>query len=212
MRWSVVVVSLLVCKVAVGKPYSVLTDAKRTWTYDVVEGEAGKPTGQQVTLEVATREQRGAYTLLVVETKGEGELADLTRLSLLVGPGGVRETLNIDPKDYKAKAFRDYFEHKYLPRVYLPAALKKQRFKRSLDRFGEDDRIYSVTGALTKRDAHTWRMAWTGSYVVPEEQGPDGDDGTGGTKYAAVVEFDPAAGFTLICPLSDEKRCLRLRP
>jgi len=212
MKWSVVVVSLLVCKVAVGKPYSVLTDAKRTWTYDVVEGEAGKPTGQQVTLEVATREKRGAYTLLIVETKGEGELANMTSFSLLVGPGGVRETLSIDPKDYKEKAFRDYFEHKYLPRVYLPAALKKQHFKRALNRFGEDDRIYDVTGALTKRDAHTWRMTWSGSYVVPEEEGPDGGDGTGGTKYAAVVEFDPAVGFTLICPLSDEKRCLRLRP
>ena len=61
----VVVVSLLICSTAVAKPArDVLRDDKRTWTYDVVAGEAGQPTGRQLTLAVSKVEDRGAYTLI----------------------------------------------------------------------------------------------------------------------------------------------------
>jgi hypothetical protein len=211
MRW-VVVASLLVSTTALARPgYEVLLDARRTWTYEVVLGEAGESTGRVETLAVAKVERRGAYSLVVLEAKDGGDEATLRSLTLLVGPLGVREVLSLDTDKPGEKVFREAYENGYLPRVYLPATLKKQQFKRNLNRFGEDDRIYDVTGSLSQRRGHTWRMTWKGSYRVPEEEGPNQDGGSK-TKYAAVVDFDPEVGFRLICPLSDDKLCLRLQP
>jgi hypothetical protein len=185
-------------------PFAVLFDNKRTWTYDIVNGEAGKPTGKQVTLSVTAVDRQGAYALIDVAAKGDGQFAGLT---LLVGANGVREVLTVgsDPRD--EKLFRNAYDNKYLPRVYLPATLKPQHVKGDLERFGEDNRTYKVTGAVTKRNPHTWRMTWKGSYTVAEGEAVGANTKT---KYAAVVDFDPDVGFTLICPADDKTTCLRL--
>jgi hypothetical protein len=211
MKWAVVA-SLMVSTTALARPpYEVLLDAKRSWTYDVVAGDAGQTIGREETLSVAKLERRGPYSLVVLEAKDGGDQATLRSLTLLVGPQGVREVLSVDTDKPGEKVFRDAYDSGYLPRVYLPATLKKQQFKRGLNRFGEDDRIYDLTGALNRRSGRTWRMTWKGTYRVPEQEG-QAQDGSSKTKYAATVDYDPEVGLTLICPLNDEKLCLRLRP
>jgi len=187
-------------------PFGVLLDDKRVWTYDVVTEPAGKPTGQ-VTLSVRAIETHGAYTLVDLDAKGNDQVTGFT---LLIGPKGVREILSIGREDRDEASFRLAYDKKYLPHIYLPAPLKKQQLKADLDRFGEDNRTYKVTGVLTKPNPHTWRMTWKGSYTVAE-----GEDARAKTKtrYEATVDFDPGVGFTLICPADGETpRCLRFHP
>jgi hypothetical protein len=187
-------------------PFGVLLDDKRVWTYDIVADPAGKPTGQ-VTLSVRAIDTQGAYTLIDLDAKGNDQVTGFT---LLIGPKGVREIMSIGRDDRDEAAFRLVYDKKYLPHIYLPAPLKKQQIKADLDRFGEDNRTYKVTGALAKLNPHTWRMTWKGSYTVAE--GEAAGAGTK-TKYEATVDFDPGVGFTLICPADGETPlCIRLRP
>jgi hypothetical protein len=88
-----------------------------------------------------------------------------------------------------------------VPRAYLqPAPAVKTKLHWKLERFGDEDRDYNVTGSISKPSTHTWRTAWTGKYSIPET----GDK----TAYTWSTDFDPAVGFTQICVESGF--CLRL--
>lgn len=201
-----VLLSLLACQRAQAKPtFAILLDTKNTRTYDVVEQASGKPIGEQATLSVRSIDKQGAYTLIDVKIAGGGT-NQFSPLHLMIGPAGVREVIVIMPENHDERHFSDAYGS-YVPRVYLPATLAPQRFPRALH--VADDRAYVVAGEFTRRDPHTWRMTWKGSYTAAAGQ----FDGTN-TKlaYDSVVDFDPDVGFTLICSAKpdDQELCLRL--
>src|SRR5262245_27558014 len=105
MKRAVIALSLVACGTArAGSSFAVLLDDKRTWTYDLVEGEAGAPTGEQVTLAVAAVDRRGAYTFVDLRATGAGQFLGFT---LLIGPKGMREVLTVGHPD---PDFRTAFE------------------------------------------------------------------------------------------------------
>jgi hypothetical protein len=121
----------------------------------------------------------------------------------IIGPNGLREILFFSTEDagyteeHVASAYNDH----YVPRAYLqltPAVKKQLHWK--LERFGDEDRNYNVTGSISKPDSHSWRTAWKGTYVVPENGAK--------SSYAWSTDFDPAVGFTEICTELDV--CMRL--
>jgi hypothetical protein len=210
MKLVAVMVLVLACGSAQARPpFAVLLDDKAARTYDVIDRATGAATGEHVTLSVRATDKQGVYTWIDVRASADGK-AEFSGMELLVGPKGVREVFIIAPENHDEKHFRDAYEHNYVPRVYLPATLRSQHFPGDIGR-AADDHAYSVTGDFTKRDAHTWRMTWKGSYTVAAGQ----SDGTN-TKigYESIVDFDPDQGFTLLCPADhdDRQHCLRRHP
>lgn len=207
MRLLALTVLLALARVsaAADAPFAVLADAKASWTYDVVKGKKHKPAGMQATITVTGVHAVGAYTVVefVLKVTPESDSFSVQPGTWIVGPDGLREVLFFNPDDggYSEDHVASSYHEHYVPRAYLqpaPAANKSLHWK--LDRFGDEDRTYNVMGSITKPDAHTWRTAWKGSYVVPE----NGERVT----YAWSTDFDPAVGFTQIC--TEQDFCLRL--
>ena len=183
-------------------PYTVLANAKAKWTYDVVKGKKHKSTGQTATIAVTAVHTVGAYTVIELATTLPQKFS-VTQGTWIVGPDGLREVLyfSTDEVGYTEEHVKSAYDEHYVPRAYLqptPAVKKKLRWK--LERFGDEDRTYKVTGSISKPDAHTWRTAWKGGYSIPE---------TGANvDYSWSTDFDPAVGFTQICTETDV--CLQL--
>jgi hypothetical protein len=168
----------------------------------VVKGKKHKSTGLKATIAVTGVHVAGAYTVIELDTT----LPDKYTMQpgiWIVGPEGLREVLYVstDEVGYTEEHVASSYNDHYVPRAYLqptPAVKKNVHWK--LDRFSDEDRNYNVTGSISKPDAHTWRTAWKGKYVVPE------NDETKG--YSWSTDFDPAVGFTQIC--TEHDFCLRL--
>lgn len=203
----------LTASAAAETPYDLLAKPTATWTYEALAPKTHKPTGTKVTLSVTNVKVVGKYTVVQVATKmvPEGD-GDLPLSWIMLGPEGVRSsqftlTDNYETKsvDWSEDVIARQYKNSYMPLVYLPGKLAKMTKKLSLNRFGEDDRVYKVTAALAKakgKDATSWHLGWKGTYTVPED--PSGSR----SKYAASVDFDPAVGFTQICVEDDH--CFKL--
>ena len=203
----------LTTSAAAETPYDVLTKPKASWTYEALAPKTHKPTGTKVTLSVSAVKTVGPYTVVQVATKVVPENdSDLPLQWIMVGPDGVRGSQFNLTEDFQTKAtdwseatITNQYKNTFLPLVYLPGKLAKASKKLSLDRFGEDDRVYKVTFTLAKakgKDATAWHLGWKGTYTVPED--PSGSR----SKYVASLDFDPAIGFTQICVEDD--RCFKL--
>jgi len=192
-------------------PYAVLVKPKATWTYEVLRPRSHKPTGTRLTVTVTSVRAAGAYTVIETSTTATPPGgSDYELPPLIVGPDGVHAVMNLEAQgpnggnDYSEANIRALYQDQYLPTIYLPAALAKGKAKLDLDRFGQDDRVYALTVTTSQPDKHTWRVAWKGTYTVPE------DESGAKTRLGASNDFDPAVGLTRIC-LEDDT-CLRLVP
>lgn len=207
MRLLALLVVLCHASLAAADTFSVLTTAKPRWTYDVVKGKKHKPTGVKATLAVTGVHVAGAYTVIELDTTMDP--ASNTEFHVqpgtwIIGPDGLREVLffSADDGGYTEAHVASSYKAHYVPRAYLqltPAVKHKLHWK--LERFGDEDREYNVTGSIAKLDAHTWRTAWKGAFVVPENGEKD--------AYSWSTDYDPAVGFTQICTEADV--CLRLQ-
>ena len=203
MRTLALVVVVSICRISAASaedsPFTVLTNPKATWTYDVVKGKKHKPTNEQVTITVTGVHTAGAYTIIELSPS----VPDVPDGAWMIGPEGLREVLyfRTDEVGYTEAHLKDTYDEHYVPRAYLPAKpAKAKKLHWKLLRFGDEDRDYNVTGSITKPDAHTWRTAWKGKYAIPET----GEK----TPYGWSTDFDPAIGFTQIC--GETNTCLRL--
>jgi hypothetical protein len=187
-----------------GTPFDVLAVPKTSWTYDVVAGRKHKPTGVRATLTVTAVHTVGAYTVTELESSLSADDKYSFQLGTwIVGPDGLREVPFFDAAEtgYTEAFVAEQYQEHYVPRAYLQSTPAKQkRLHWKLDRFGDEDRDYDVTGAITRPDAHTWRTAWKGKYEIPENGERE--------KYTWSTDYDPAIGFTQIC--TEDGVCLRL--
>ncbi|MFT3695740.1 MAG: hypothetical protein QM831_21565 [Kofleriaceae bacterium] len=183
-------------------PYQVLANPKATWTYDVVPKSKKKHKPTQATIAVTGVHTAGDYTIVECHaTFPEPNPWPQEQWAWMIGPEGVREVwfFNTEQEGYTVEHLKSAYDDHYVPRAYLPPTLVKKTVHWKLERFGDEDRDYNVTGKVTKSH-DTWHTAWTGRYSIPET----GDK----TTYAWSTTFDPAVGFVEMC--NEEGVCLRL--